>query len=82
VLLNSKKLATTLNGFICEEGQFVVAPKKVYVYFDSCDGIVKIIWRGNQDHHGILPSRTTNFFIIIGISCQISNKLMKAIATA
>jgi hypothetical protein len=50
-------LATTSNGFTYEGGQFVVVPYKVFVDFGSCDGIVEIIWRGNQDHHRILPSR-------------------------
>jgi hypothetical protein len=58
VWLNSGDLATTLDGFTCEGGQFVVAPYKVYIDFGSCDGIVEIIWRGNKDHHRTLPSRT------------------------
>jgi hypothetical protein len=50
VWLNFGELATILDGFTCEGGQFAVAPYKVYVDFGSCDGTAKIIWRGNQDH--------------------------------
>jgi hypothetical protein len=80
--LNYGELATTLNGFTCEGGQFVVVPYKVYIDFRSCDGIAEIIWRGNKDHHRTLPSRTAGNFTRIGTSCQISNRLVKAITKA
>ena len=82
VQLNFGELATILDGFTCEGRQFAVASYKVYVDFGSCDGIVKIIWRGNQYHQRTLPNQTIGNFTTIGTSCQTSKRLKKAIAKA
>ena len=60
-------------------GEFVVEPYRVYIDFNKCDGITKIVWRGKVDDHVTLTSKLKERFTRVGSSVQISNKLVRAI---
>lgn len=53
----------------------MIAPYKMCVDFNACDGIAKIIWRDKYDLHRMFESHMTKGFGDIGTSAQINNNL-------
>jgi hypothetical protein len=58
----SSRLASTAEEFECNGGEFVISPYNICIDFWTCDGIIKIIWRSNLDHHKTFISSTKTGF--------------------
>ncbi|KAI8443156.1 hypothetical protein BY996DRAFT_4604285 [Phakopsora pachyrhizi] len=59
-------------------GEFYFPQQYIKIDFSKVNGICQIFWKSSKYFHCTLPSKDTTSDTRLGMSCQVSNKLVNA----